>query len=186
MTTIAYDGRSIAADTRTCFGSEPASLPTMKIHGVMAKVNGRKNAERMIVAHAGYATIAMAVLRHYLFDERTIGQLPPIPAGADRSCYTSILVCHLDRIEGVDPPVWLFPCYHVGEEGGIVEMTGQKFAFGSGGDYATGAMDAGATTETAIRLAMARNVHTGGDVVSIDLAEVHRQDFDFTFHSIKE
>lgn len=51
-------------------------------------------------------------------------------------------------------------------------------AFGSGCEYALGAMDAGATPLGAVQIAAHRNVHTGGEIVEVDIREaleLHRK-----------
>lgn len=60
--------------------------------------------------------------------------------------------------------------YEIGHDGSIIELRDQEpVAIGSGGDFALGALAAGATLEEAVNVAVAFDVFSGGDVVTLSV-----------------
>jgi ATP-dependent protease HslVU (ClpYQ) peptidase subunit len=61
------------------------------------------------------------------------------------------------------------------EGGGATLQMSQPLSLGSGADYATAAMDAGASPERAVEVAILRDVYSGGDVVTYEI-DTHVED----------
>lgn len=190
MTTIAYDTISFAADSQeTMTNGERCSKPVRKISLVRAKMRGAAREERLVVATSGSLHTGRALLRHYLFSERTLDCLPPIQLNDG----ATLLVCHLDRDKdgklvsrraAATISVWERPTYCVCRDGGIIAVTGSKFAIGSGCDYARGAMEAGKSATLAVEIAIRLDTGCGPPVTSIDLGVAARDGL--TFQPITE
>lgn len=186
MTTIAYDTFSFAADSlETLNNGERCPTPVAKIVLVKARMCGASREERMIVAGSGSLHTGRALLRHYLFSERTLGCLPPIQLEG-----ATLMVCHLDRNEDgtlparrkrsdADVPGWKRPTYCVCKDGSVMSITGSKFAIGSGCDYARGAMEAGKSASLAVEIAIRLDTACGGPVTHIDIAAAALDGFMF-------
>ena len=166
MTTIAYDGRSIAADKLESFGhGERCPLPVQKIlrcsipkhlGTVPAGAPIERHAQprqRVLVAFSGSMCEARMLLIHYCDATRVLGQ--PIANIPDNS--GNLLVVHLDG----DPYAVI-----VGSKGGITTVTGELMTAGSGGEFAMGAMLAGRSAHQAVEIAALRDVYTGNGVDS--------------------
>lgn len=185
MTTIAYDGTSFAADSlESTSNGERCPKPVDKITLVRAKMHGAGREERMVVAVSGSLNTGAHLLRHYLFAERTLNCLPPLNLvdGA------TLLVCHLDRDKDFKPisrraaasvTVWERPTYCVCRDGGIIDVTGSKFAIGSGCDYARGAMEAGESAVLAVEIAIRLDTGSGPPVTKMDLGIAARDGLPF-------
>lgn len=60
--------------------------------------------------------------------------------------------------------------YEIGHDGSIVELRdGEPVAIGTGGDFAIGAVAAGASLQDALGIAIAFDVYSGGDIVTLSV-----------------
>lgn len=190
MTTIAYDSTSFAADSlETMSNGERCPKPVAKITIVKARMHAAPREERMVVAVSGSLNAGLALLRNYLFAERTLGCMPPtkLDEGA------TLLVCHLDRDKefklvsrrtAASITVWERPTYCVCRDGSIIDVTGSNFAIGSGCDYARGAMEAGKSAVLAVEIAIRLDTGSGPPVTKMDLGIAARDGL--PFHQIPE
>ncbi len=144
MTTIAIKDGIIAADSQTTFGQERSLRPTKKI---------------AVGKDAVYAVSGLGGMLDVLADWHSNGAdpraLPIVGSGekwsllvADRN---GVYLYHVDAPYPlrIDPP----------------------FGLGTGGDYAIGAMDYGASAEEAVMLACMRDTASGLPVQSVNIAE---------------
>jgi ATP-dependent protease HslVU (ClpYQ) peptidase subunit len=141
MSTVAWDGKTLAADRQATWGNTP--VLTKKIARVKYKTHW------YLVGWAGNEADGLRFVAH--FTQKGLTQRPPL---ADK---TTIIV--VSRVG-----VWVeteADVSNVMEEG--------KWALGSGGDFALGAMHAGATAEQAIEIASRLDVYTGMGVDAIQL-----------------
>lgn len=150
MTTIATDGRTIAADGLACFGNEVVSATARK----MAVRGGR------IYALAGAGGMMNALI-DWVETGASPNNMPPV---SDKSSGFAILVI------GPDPSDRVF----YSDVCPYPQPVPPVFAFGSGADFALGAMHAGLSPEEAIGMVIRHrlNVHTGGEIQVIDIASV--------------
>lgn len=136
MTTVAYDGKTIAADTLITGGVSSVSSKLLTFPMIPDGTFG---------AYAGDVGCALRFFRTWTGDPDSI------PAGDYQA-----LVCHSDgRV-----------IYYNGD-GLCLEMTDQKFAIGSGCEYAMGAMAAGKTAVKAAQIACTLDPNSGGTVESM-------------------
>lgn len=148
MTVIATDGRTIAADSQTTFGSERGLRSTEKI-----VVDGDA---RRIYAACGVSILPVLVQWHK--DGADPGKMPVL-GGAEN---WSLLV--LDRYEGQLRMVLYW------KDAPYPQIIDPPFGFGSGGEFATGAMDAGASPQEAVAIAIRRSTSCGGAIQVVDIA----------------
>lgn len=166
MTTIAYDGRSIAADMlETMQNGERLPKGVHKImrcsipkhlgaipeppkgsipDGYEWTVVPRREQprQRVIVAFSGTLLGARELLEHHVNGTRVLGQ----PIGFTQvGPHGSLIVVHLDT----DDCNTVF----IGSDGSTSDITGCIYASGSGGDYAVGAMYAGKGAHQAVEIA---------------------------------
>lgn len=143
MTTVAWDGRTLAADKQITFGS--LALRGRKVFRV-PDPDGR----RYLVGFAGKAYVIEAML----FWMRNPATSPPRIHGDDD--IHVLIVDGRRRLFTINNAslVW-------------VPVSARRYAIGSGADFAEGAMDAGAPAAAAVRIAMRRDVHTGIGVDSV-------------------
>lgn len=143
MTTIATDGKTIAADGRSFLGD----------------VWHRDDKEKIFVedgsifAFAGDRPIRDAVVKWYK-SGADASQIPP----AKNPTWTLMVVDRrgITIIDSECPyPTEIVP----------------PFAMGSGSIYAFGAMDAGCSPEEAVKAASRRDPYTGGEIQVINIAE---------------
>ncbi len=145
MTTIAWDGKTLATDSRAT-------------HGDVVESDGIKKLFRLKLSHSKYAACAVCgdyvqALKIIEWVEAGMGDdFPEIDK--DRS---ASLIClrkskTLDIYRSVDKG---FPLPHKG-----------AYADGSGWELALGAMDNGATAVNAVKIAIGRDIHSGGKVQS--------------------
>lgn len=137
MTTIVFDGKTLAADKRLSYGSTP-------VDGLMPKVfpvTDHKNWQ--VIALAGRMSAATRLMAYVL-------------EGGDRptDIDESVGLLAID-IAGVP--------YQIGGDG-IPTRVPMKWAIGSGQDYALGALEVGADAETALKAATKLDMSTGGGV----------------------
>lgn len=151
MTTIAFDGKSVAFDTQSTCGG--------RISHVDDKVVEIQNYG---IVYAGGSGELDSV---HAFQDWVAGGMKPddypdlCKERADNSCF--ILINYkgeLQEFERRPHPV--------------ATVVGRD-ALGSGSDYALGAMAAGKSAEEAVRIAMEYDAYTGGEVIVFDMPSVH-------------
>ncbi len=147
MTTIAWDGTTLAADA--CSWSGVARRRVRKVFRLTAP-DGR----RFLVAFAGSGAFALAVLG-WMRGERC----RPDPLGFMPNTELSIQ-CALVIDERRQ--VW-----QLGNELTYSRMRESIYAFGGGQDFAWGALEAGATASQAIRITMKRSDMAGMGVDAV-------------------
>ena len=149
MTTIAFDGRFLAADRRVTQNSEITTWACQKLD-----VSGDP-----LTAFASTGMIIegwRAALIEWWLAGRAPGDMPP--HGGDAKDIGNLIAI------GTDGAAWvvsyLCPYPHRDEA---------PCAWGSGADYATGAMLAGKSAMEAVAIAAQRDAYTGGGVQFIDI-----------------
>ena len=137
MTTIAWDGHTLAADTRTSHGGTP-------IDGALRKIFEAHHPQgRLLVGCSGFAEECNAV---WLWMTGRRADQPQVSEF---------------RIMAVDESGFVF----VGSKPGYWAEVGRRpWAIGSGTDYSLGAMAAGKSSVEAVRIASKFDVGTGFDV----------------------
>lgn len=138
MTTIAWDGQTLAADTQMTFGGD------IDAHTVKITKRGP-----VLAGASGTTSCCQAFLDW--FASGMIGDPPPSahPTNADWSYWG--LIIYDGRI-----------ILHT--ETGWVRFTAPLYALGSGANVAAGAMEHGATADEAVKIAMKRDNKTGGEI----------------------
>jgi hypothetical protein len=157
MTCVAYDGKSIAADRRSTWDREPTPHGTDKIRLL------RQGQRRFAVAHAGVEGQAYRMLTHHLFGHRNAGVLEPYAKLGDENATLMVLEllpesCHRVTLIGID--------------GGETDVTDAPASLGCGGDYAMGAMHAGATAVEAVLIACKLDTRCGDGYTTFQLADL--------------
>lgn len=143
MTTIAYRAGELAADTL-------AVVSNLR-DGYSVKVAKRGP---YLAAEAGCAPHGLAFLDWFRGGMR--GDPPPM--GEEGSSSTGVIFCP-------DETALLW------QRQGWSRHRVDAWTMGSGGDIALGAMEAGASPEEAVRIAMTRDIYTGGDVTVLRRAK---------------
>lgn len=149
MTTIAWDGLTVAADglkTRGGYLNPTGDFSKLFVDGA-----------------AVYAILGSAALVRPLIDWVKAGANPvdiPKDKGDDRS----IILVFENKA-----------CFAYSTDLPYPEEMFAPDAWGSGGEIAIGAMDAGAHAHRAVQIAAARNPGTGGKITSINLDEVRQR-----------
>lgn len=145
MTTIATDGQEIAADGLACFGDE---------------VTFRDR--RKLVVQGGYifAICGVSAMQQPLIDWHLSGAKPDdVPKCTDDTGW-SLLVWG----PGLDDRVYYASaCVYP-------SRFPKVWAYGSGGDFAMGALKAGVSAQRAIEIACEMNIHTGGEIQVVNIA----------------
>jgi hypothetical protein len=139
MTTIAYRSGVLAADTMlTVSGS---------YFGRAIKIFKREK-DNALAGSCGNADYAAAFSRWFL-----AGKLddPPKAEESDKNVDRSVIFL-------TNGEIWIF------EPGGKFQVYADYFAFGSGMDFALGAMHMGADARQAIEAACKHDPNTGGDI----------------------
>lgn len=157
MTVVAYDGKSIAADRRSTWEREPTPHGTNKIRLL------RHGERRFAVAHAGVQAQAYRMLDHFLHARRVAGVLEPyVMLGDERA---TLLVLEL-------LPDSCHRTIFIGSIGDETDVTDAPATLGCGGDYAIGAMHAGASAVEAVKIACKLDVYCGDGITSFGIAEL--------------
>lgn len=145
MTTIAMDGKTVAADSLVCFGHERGRLPAKKL-----------------VVDGGYiyAVSGWSSLIRPLIEWHKAGGDPAAAPRAPKDGFWSLAVM-------VDGKWFLYS-----SEAPYPDEIGTPFAIGAGADHATGAMWAGKSAREAVELCCQHLTHTGGEVQVIDIESV--------------
>lgn len=153
MTTIAWDGRLIAADGQRTYGDQIAGLTHQKL---------------VVKGHKVFAFTGVAPLMSAMIDWQMAGADPanlPIGWDKDERGWSLILVdaAGVGKYSSVCP---------------YLERFDPPFAFGAGEDYALGAMHAGADARQAIEIVSRITIHTGGFIQSIDVDQLFGRGFE--------
>lgn len=149
MTTIAYDGVSVVADGLRCFGSERSRTDVQKI-----KIVGRN----VIYAYTGISALHAPIIAWFEagHDPKNVPQFH----SSDAAHGWALLVIKKDG-----------SVLTVGDEAPYPLECCAPFTLGSGADYAMGALHAGATARQAVEIAVKLDIHTGGDIQVVSIAE---------------
>lgn len=151
MTTIAYDGRYLAADTLGVRGGNRSEQPSCKI----AVQDGYAFAFGGFWGHFRQQLMAWALAAFRDADAPDAPEWRGCPAKDVEGAMLVVtptrgLLVFTDQAPYPDPEAW-------------------PFAVGTGGDIALGAMGAGVTAMEAVKLAMRWDLKTGGEVDFIDV-----------------
>lgn len=149
MTTIAFDGKTLAADRQMNTGGMPHLAARSKIcrgtwHGMPA-----------LFAQAGTYVFSSAVVA-WLVAGMPEDDKPDMPGKEDS--FAVLVVTEAGIYVYIDS---LRP----------VPLGNIKWAMGSGSDFAFGAMDAGKCAKTAVEIACARDVMSGMGIDTLTLKE---------------
>lgn len=148
MTTIAWDGRLLAADGLRCAGHEPVEWSAKKIRVVGSMVYAITGAWAMFDAVIDwYVAGADPANAPKVSDDDTWTLVVLTPAGITTFCSKRPY-----------PEMWPAPQ-----------------AWGSGSEYALGAMHAGRNAYQAVEIASRLNLHTGGTITCVDTQEVFQK-----------
>lgn len=151
MTTIATDGRTIAADGLRCAGSSIISKTEKKI----------RIRDGRVFAFTGLCAAFEPAIAWYL-DGHEAGKQPV----AEKDDSWSLIVIEKDRVlrkfSSSAPWAEEFP---------------YPQAFGIDSDFAYAAMFSGKTPAEAVALAAEHNVYTGGEIMVVDIAEALARDW---------
>lgn len=139
MTTIAWDGRSLAADRKISWGGG-AMGETRKVH--------RRDSDGALIGVCGGTGVAQALADWFLTGE--VGVKPDLSPTDDDAASGLII-----RPDGA---LW-----HIYKHG-LVPVSAPFLAFGSGADYALGAMAQGATAREAVAVAIRFDNGSGGEI----------------------
>lgn len=172
MTTIAYDGSSIAADSLAIFGNVRGSVPFEKLRYYVVE-RGTEPQERYIVAAAGTAGVAHSMFLRWLATYDPVNDVLLTLTPEDDNSATLIVI----RIMGEEGG---HEAYHVASNGFPTVITYTPWAIGSGGEFAEGFMAGrlpwasgqgaeGRAAYEAVKAASKHDVYTGGDIVEVDL-----------------
>jgi ATP-dependent HslUV protease subunit HslV len=143
VTTIATDGKTIAADSLLTFGRERSLRPVDKI---------------LVRKRAIFAVAGLRVL-DILADWYEAGaRLDAVPKIESTDEWVMLVITR----EGMN-------YYH--SRAPVPCPVSPPFAIGSGGEFAQGAMDAGASPERAVEIACRRSVESGPPIQVVDIAE---------------
>jgi hypothetical protein len=146
MTVIAWDGRTVAADSLKCYGSSRAMAPVQKLR----VRNG------IVFAMTGSGPLFDPMIEWYLK-----GADPKaVPECGDEHKGTALIVFKPDGAAFYKPSM-PYP-----------DEVSAPDAWGAGADFAIGAMEVGADAKTAVEAAIRREAYTGGPVQVIDLLQL--------------
>lgn len=135
MTTVAWDGKSMAADRMMTFGTTP--VPTSKLHRITFQ---KKPA---ILGFSGTADEFIPLLQWL---KKPKGDAP---LSQDRQDWSAMVVLKSGEV------------FYAAGKPVFISLGKITWSIGSGGDYAMGAMDFGATAEEAVAIACARDTASG-------------------------
>jgi hypothetical protein len=145
MTTIAWDGKSVAADSRKTFGvfPSPSNYSKLIIKG------------DIVFACTGCMPLFAPLVDWYLAG--AVAKDCPRPAFNEIDNDTVLIIFREGRAFRLTVSV------------PYAEEVHAPIGWGSGGEYAIGAMRAGADTQRAVEIAIECDIQSGGPVEVIDL-----------------
>lgn len=147
MTTIAFDGKTLAADA--CSWSGGARRKVRKVFKIKA-ADGR----RFLVAFAGNGSFALAVLAWMQGKRDRPNPLDFLkPDELANQC--ALVIDEKHRVWQLGSDLFYSP------------MRERVYAFGGGQDFAWGALEAGATARQAVAIAMKRSDYAGLGIDSV-------------------
>ncbi len=147
MTTVAFDGRTMASDKQSNNGDMKFTSPRSKIR------TGAYHGLPALFAGAG-TTVYIDAMIEWLVAGMPDEHKPEMPESPDS--FTVIVATEAGVFEYIDS---LRP----------IPLGQVKWAIGSGAEYAFGAMDAGASAKRAVEIACNRDVNSGMGVDAITL-----------------
>lgn len=142
MTTIAWDGKTLAADRRIDFDGV-SDVETTKI---------LKRRDGALCGTSGAVSLGAAFKRWFLKGEK--GERPVLSANGERA--NGLIIRPNGQLVVHDINGWY-------------EAQAKFYANGSGWELAMGAMHAGATAEQAVAIAAKLDGRTGGDIDTLEL-----------------
>lgn len=150
MTTVAWDGTTMAADSLGNFCGRRVQV--WKVRRVYLP---GPPGSFVLVGYAGNEAVGEAMIE-WIAGGRDASQRPRLQDEDAMSCH----------VLEVDPhgTCWLHT------KGGRSRITDRFLAVGSGSDYATAAMALGKTAEEAVELAIRFDVNSGGPVQTVSFA----------------
>jgi ATP-dependent protease HslVU (ClpYQ) peptidase subunit len=148
MTTVAWDGVTLAADRRASGGG----MPAVSIRKIRRCADGR------LVGGAGLAGAVLALL-----DWVEAGMQGDAPVRMDSDEWSDVLLVEPGRRAGAMPRLFVLGRY------GRYEIEAPHFAIGSGAAYALGAMACGKSAAEAVKIAARFDIATGPEVVELPL-----------------
>lgn len=148
MTTVASDGKTVAADGQTSNGAEINNIDIVKI-----KASGN--------AVLGFA--GLSALRPVVFEWWEKGADPSEVSGPmkDQEWGLGVFLHNEVRYYSHSCP---YP-----------SLYGYPFAMGTGENYASGALLAGATSRQAVEVAAQKDVYTGGKITVLEIPRATAQ-----------
>ena len=142
MTTIVFDGKTLASDSQTTNGSTVASLKSKKIF----KLN--KNKKYKLVGFCGCVVNSKKMLSWFK------GEIEEYPVGVDS---VAMAITHKNKIHiYYDEPEYIVHEY-------------KTASIGSGSDFANAAMMAGASAKESVKVAIKMDIYSGGRIQTIDV-----------------
>lgn len=160
MTTIAYDGVALVSDSQVTIGNTPV-LKERKIHALR-----RTGKMSFLAGVAGSQVRGFDLIRDFVaywtnIRQETAYSRSPGITGEHQATVIVVVLRPSEDDRKMEHRAFLLT-----SDGNVTEITGARWAIGSGGDFALGAMDAGADALKAVRIAIERDVNSGGLPVS--------------------
>jgi ATP-dependent HslUV protease subunit HslV len=152
MTTAAWDGITLAADTLAA--GESGSCEVTKIHKV--KTTGFDDQEETVLFVADGGLEYGPIIAHWIAEGMLEDQRPPIKAKSD---FHAIII----RQNG--------DVYYMEDALVPIKIHNKFFSIGSGNNYAMGAMEAGADAEESVKIASKYDPHTNGHIETLSFED---------------
>lgn len=152
MTTIAWDTKTMAADSQSTIGDTPI-MGEDKLLLVRRAGVGRG----MLVGICGSAARGLDLLNgfcgswRFIKEDVRLGRIPALDTN-DRATVMVIVIGPAEK--------YRHRTFLITHDGNVTDITMRPFAIGSGGDFAMGAMSAGAAALKAVRIASELDVFT--------------------------
>lgn len=156
MTTVAYDGKTLASDSQTTHG-------TMRLSNSAVKIFGRGVQDDWSIE--GKKVMAFGIAGNLHAADELRREMSTFVGLKGCSRFTKgVTLSYIAITE--DRTVYVGGQYEDEEQGWLCEVSA-PIAVGSGGDFAMGAMAAGLSAEEAVRIAARFDVNTNESVSSI-------------------